>query len=145
MNDLQQMSLDLKQVTSRSLLIIDEFGKGTSESGLCSSFFCIHIEAVLTTSHHIDDRRYWAGMRNPRTPSKPTRGPESNRRNSFPRDTRERILPSPAQAAARSHGGPAVQWVPGDRGSDYLSLQVRFSATCSRGRILIEAWGTASA
>ncbi|KAI9924802.1 MutS protein msh5 [Aspergillus wentii] len=32
MNDLQQISLDLKQVTCRSLLIVDEFGKGTNES-----------------------------------------------------------------------------------------------------------------
>ncbi|RMJ23119.1 mismatch repair protein [Aspergillus sp. HF37] len=32
MNDLQQISLDLKQVSNRSLLIIDEFGKGTNES-----------------------------------------------------------------------------------------------------------------
>lgn len=34
MNDLQQISLCLKQVTNRSLVIIDEFGKGTNESGL---------------------------------------------------------------------------------------------------------------
>lgn len=34
MNDLQEISLDLNQVTSRSLLVIDEFGKGTNESGL---------------------------------------------------------------------------------------------------------------
>ena len=33
MNDLQQISFDLRQMTERSLLIIDEFGKGTSESG----------------------------------------------------------------------------------------------------------------
>ncbi|KAH1683770.1 hypothetical protein KXV36_000095 [Aspergillus fumigatus] len=32
MNDLQQISFDLKQVTGRSLLLIDEFGKGTNES-----------------------------------------------------------------------------------------------------------------
>ncbi|KAL4924405.1 MutS family protein MSH5 [Aspergillus undulatus] len=32
MNDLQQISFDLKHLTSRSLLLIDEFGKGTSES-----------------------------------------------------------------------------------------------------------------
>ncbi|GIJ83914.1 mutS protein msh5 [Aspergillus pseudoviridinutans] len=32
MNDLQQISFDLKQVTERSLLLIDEFGKGTNES-----------------------------------------------------------------------------------------------------------------
>jgi DNA mismatch repair protein MSH5 len=34
MNDLQQISLCLKEVTGRSLVIIDEFGKGTNESGL---------------------------------------------------------------------------------------------------------------
>lgn len=34
MNDLQQISFDLKQATERSLLIIDEFGKGTNEGGL---------------------------------------------------------------------------------------------------------------
>ncbi|KAE8416659.1 DNA mismatch repair protein Msh5 [Aspergillus pseudocaelatus] len=32
MSDLQQISFDLRQMTERSLLIIDEFGKGTSES-----------------------------------------------------------------------------------------------------------------
>ncbi|RAH61060.1 DNA mismatch repair protein Msh5 [Aspergillus piperis CBS 112811] len=32
MNDLQQLSFDLKQVTGRSLLLIDEFGKGTNEN-----------------------------------------------------------------------------------------------------------------
>ncbi|KAJ5147421.1 DNA mismatch repair protein MutS core [Penicillium atrosanguineum] len=32
MSDLQQISLCLKQVTGRSLVLIDEFGKGTSES-----------------------------------------------------------------------------------------------------------------
>ncbi|PWY89766.1 DNA mismatch repair protein Msh5 [Aspergillus heteromorphus CBS 117.55] len=32
MNDLQQISFDLKQMTSRSLLLIDEFGKGTNEN-----------------------------------------------------------------------------------------------------------------
>lgn len=34
MNDLQQISLCLKQVTKRSLILIDEFGKGTNESGM---------------------------------------------------------------------------------------------------------------
>lgn len=34
MNDLQQVSLCLRQVTSRSLVLIDEFGKGTNDSGL---------------------------------------------------------------------------------------------------------------
>ncbi|KAL4886538.1 muts domain V-domain-containing protein [Aspergillus karnatakaensis] len=32
MNDLQQISFDLKHLTGRSLLLIDEFGKGTSEN-----------------------------------------------------------------------------------------------------------------
>ena len=47
MTDLQQISLDLKQVTGRSLLIIDEFGKGTNESGLCPFFFHIYFKAVF--------------------------------------------------------------------------------------------------
>ncbi|KAI9373057.1 muts domain V-domain-containing protein [Aspergillus egyptiacus] len=34
MNDLQQISFDLKHITGRSLLLIDEFGKGTSENGI---------------------------------------------------------------------------------------------------------------
>lgn len=34
MSDLQQVSLCLKQVTGRSLVLIDEFGKGTNGSGL---------------------------------------------------------------------------------------------------------------
>jgi dsDNA-specific endonuclease/ATPase MutS2 len=38
MDDLQQISFDLKQVTGRSLLLIDEFGKGTNESGLYLHF-----------------------------------------------------------------------------------------------------------
>lgn len=33
MSDLQQISLCLKQVSGRSLILIDEFGKGTNESG----------------------------------------------------------------------------------------------------------------
>ena len=33
MNDLQQISFDLKQITGHSLLLIDEFGKGTNENG----------------------------------------------------------------------------------------------------------------
>jgi DNA mismatch repair protein MSH5 len=33
MNDLQQISFDLKHLTGRSLLLIDEFGKGTRENG----------------------------------------------------------------------------------------------------------------
>lgn len=33
MSDLQQISLCLKQATSRSLVLVDEFGKGTNESG----------------------------------------------------------------------------------------------------------------
>lgn len=43
MNDLQQISFDLKQMTERSLLIIDEFGKGTSESGLFLALALIHV------------------------------------------------------------------------------------------------------
>jgi DNA mismatch repair protein MSH5 len=37
MSDLQQISLCLKQVTGRSLVLIDEFGKGTNESGTSQS------------------------------------------------------------------------------------------------------------
>lgn len=33
MSDLQQISLCLRQVSNRSLILIDEFGKGTNESG----------------------------------------------------------------------------------------------------------------
>ena len=36
MIDLQQISLALNLATSRSLIIIDEFGKGTDSSGLSS-------------------------------------------------------------------------------------------------------------
>jgi hypothetical protein len=46
MNDLQQISLDLKQVSSRSLLIIDEFGKGTNESGLLFSLVSIELRLI---------------------------------------------------------------------------------------------------
>ncbi|KKK17632.1 hypothetical protein ARAM_004026 [Aspergillus rambellii] len=42
MNDLQQISFDLKHITARSLLLIDEFGKGTCENdgiGLACGIF----------------------------------------------------------------------------------------------------------
>lgn len=45
MNDLQQISLCLKQVTNRSLLLIDEFGKGTIENGL--SLFALYFPSHL--------------------------------------------------------------------------------------------------
>lgn len=51
MNDLQQISLDLKQATSRSLLVIDEFGKGTNESG--SLIFLIFSTKVLHLLKHL--------------------------------------------------------------------------------------------
>lgn len=38
MIDLQQISLALNLATRRSLLIIDEFGKGTEAYGLSSNF-----------------------------------------------------------------------------------------------------------
>jgi len=34
--DLQQMALAINQVTGRSLVVIDEFGKGTWSCGTCS-------------------------------------------------------------------------------------------------------------
>ncbi|EAU38965.1 predicted protein [Aspergillus terreus NIH2624] len=59
MNDLQQISFDLKQATSRSLLIIDEFGKGTNESdgvGLACGIFnyllqCEEPPKVIASTH----------------------------------------------------------------------------------------------
>lgn len=38
MIDLQQISVALTLATHRSLLVIDEFGKGTEASGECSRF-----------------------------------------------------------------------------------------------------------
>lgn len=40
MSNLQQISLSLKQATSRSLFLIDEFGKGTLEHGI--QIHCLH-------------------------------------------------------------------------------------------------------
>jgi DNA mismatch repair protein MSH5 len=34
MTDLQQISFALNQATNRSLLIVDEFGKGTNSTGM---------------------------------------------------------------------------------------------------------------
>ncbi|KAL4894042.1 muts domain V-domain-containing protein [Aspergillus ambiguus] len=59
MNDLQQISFDLKQMTSRSLLIIDEFGKGTNESdgiGLACGIFkhlleCDEAPKIIASTH----------------------------------------------------------------------------------------------
>ncbi|KAJ5827148.1 DNA mismatch repair protein MutS core [Penicillium robsamsonii] len=59
MNDLQQISLCLKQVTHRSLVIIDEFGKGTNESdgiGLACGIldYLLYLERpakVITATH----------------------------------------------------------------------------------------------
>ncbi|KAL5002701.1 muts domain V-domain-containing protein [Aspergillus recurvatus] len=41
MNDLQQLSFDLKHLTGRSLLLSDESGKGTSENGMWSLTKCL--------------------------------------------------------------------------------------------------------
>ena len=64
MNDLQQISLSLKQARSQSLVIIDEFGKGTNE---CGSWFPLNILNQVDPS----DRWHRSGMRDPRTPLEP--------------------------------------------------------------------------
>ena len=48
MSDLQQISLCLKQATSQSLILIDEFGKGTNESGSYGVFIPAQIVSTLT-------------------------------------------------------------------------------------------------
>ncbi|OQE40807.1 hypothetical protein PENCOP_c005G07611 [Penicillium coprophilum] len=62
MNDLQQISLCLKQVTNRSLVIIDEFGKGTNESdgiGLACGIFdyllCLESPAKVIAATHFHE------------------------------------------------------------------------------------------
>ncbi|PKX94249.1 MutS family protein MSH5 [Aspergillus novofumigatus IBT 16806] len=47
MNDLQQISFDLKQVTGRSLLLIDEFGNGTNESGRPKVIAATHFHEIF--------------------------------------------------------------------------------------------------
>ena len=44
MTDLNQVSLALRNMTPRSLLIIDEFGKGTMSSGLSLDDLCWLVE-----------------------------------------------------------------------------------------------------
>ncbi|CAG8165377.1 unnamed protein product [Penicillium nalgiovense] len=62
MNDLQQISLCLKQVTNRSLVIIDEFGKGTNESdgiglacGILDYLLCLKSPAKVIAATHFHE------------------------------------------------------------------------------------------
>ncbi|CAP91952.1 Pc13g08830 [Penicillium rubens Wisconsin 54-1255] len=62
MNDLQQISLCLKQVTNRSLIIIDEFGKGTNESdgiglacGILDYLLCLESPAKVIAATHFHE------------------------------------------------------------------------------------------
>ncbi|KGO72917.1 DNA mismatch repair protein MutS, core [Penicillium italicum] len=62
MNDLQQISLCLKQVTNRSLVIIDEFGKGTNESdgiglacGVLDYLLCLESPAKVIAATHFHE------------------------------------------------------------------------------------------
>ncbi|KGO51449.1 DNA mismatch repair protein MutS, core [Penicillium expansum] len=62
MNDLQQISLCLKQVTNRSLVIIDEFGKGTNESdgiglasGILDYLLCLESPAKVIAATHFHE------------------------------------------------------------------------------------------
>ena len=66
MSDLQQISLCLRQVSSRSLILIDEFGKGTNESGLLDSkittdlpFLPIYVEKNVTNYGRWDWVSLW--------------------------------------------------------------------------------------
>ncbi|CAG8886991.1 unnamed protein product [Penicillium egyptiacum] len=62
MNDLQQISLCLKQVTNRSLVVIDEFGKGTNESdgiglacGILDYLLCLESPAKVIAATHFHE------------------------------------------------------------------------------------------
>ncbi|CDM30496.1 DNA mismatch repair protein MutS, type 1 [Penicillium roqueforti FM164] len=62
MNDLQQISLCLKQVTNRSLLIIDEFGTGTTESngiglacGILDYLLCLERPPKVIAATHFHE------------------------------------------------------------------------------------------
>ncbi|CAG8022959.1 unnamed protein product [Penicillium nalgiovense] len=62
MNDLQQISLCLIQVTNRSLVIIDEFGKGTNESdgiglacGILEYLLCLKSPAKVIAATHFHE------------------------------------------------------------------------------------------
>lgn len=103
MNDLQQISLDLKQATSRSLLVIDEFGKGTNESGLLISLSSIS-GSVSKWKYPI--RWYWTGMRNPRAFVVPGEDAQGNRGNPFPRNIRKWFPQTATEIAVGTHGGP---------------------------------------
>lgn len=54
MSDLQQISLCLRQVTVRSLVLIDEFGKGTNENGLSNLDDPQHESREIAGLTHID-------------------------------------------------------------------------------------------
>ncbi|QQK46857.1 DNA mismatch repair protein MutS, core [Penicillium digitatum] len=62
MSDLQQISLCLRQVTNRSLVIIDEFGKGTNESdgiglacGILDYLLCFKYPAKAIAATHFHE------------------------------------------------------------------------------------------
>jgi DNA mismatch repair protein MSH5 len=61
MIDLNQVSLALRNSTARSLLILDEFGKGTKSSGSCnftSSALSIYVSVECITSLWNDSPRF---------------------------------------------------------------------------------------
>jgi dsDNA-specific endonuclease/ATPase MutS2 len=62
MSDLQQISLCLKQVSGHSLVLIDEFGKGTNESGELQSSYTRTL--IYTSTRMVTQfiRWNWTGL-----------------------------------------------------------------------------------
>jgi len=113
MSDLQQISLCLRQVSNRSLILIDEFGKGTNESGSLRSalqqisiFGFGYILRRQSTNYY---RWHWVSLRCIRALAQHERSPEGHRRYTLSRDFREQPASTTPRTAAWTHGSQSIR------------------------------------
>lgn len=119
MLDLQQVTKALSLATQRSLVIVDEFGKGTNSNGKQVND---HTETSVAKNVF---RRSWFSMWPVRAlPQLWYRKTKGSRSNPFSRDLREWIPPGSSILGLRSYGSTHRQECQGHRGSDYIPVQV---------------------
>jgi hypothetical protein len=113
MIDVQQIARALNQATRRSLVAIDEFGKGTDSCGSSNPTFspdqyntCSFFEQFLNVKSELMHYR-WRRTGCRRLQVSSLNGPilsKSPRCNSLPRDLRTRLLAPPTQPRFCTHG-----------------------------------------